>query len=69
MHVSDNISPNYFLEWKIFQINIVEKIKIHILFSETSPQKSCRLWDSVKKFGGAIEAADDNMTAGYMLDK
>jgi hypothetical protein len=23
-------------------------------------RKSCRLWDSVEKFGGAREAADDN---------
>jgi hypothetical protein len=38
-----------FLEWKIFQTKTVEKIKTHILRSETFFLKSCRLWDNVKK--------------------
>ena len=34
----------------------VEKIKTHILCPIPLFRKSCRLWDSVEKFGGAREA-------------
>ena len=57
----------FFLEWEMFQIKVVEKIKTHILFSVTFFRKSCRLWDNVEKCGWAREAADDNMAARYTL--
>ena len=58
----------FFLEWEIFQIKFVEKIQTHVLCSVTFfSQKSCRLWDNVEKFG-AIEAANDNTEACWILD-
>jgi hypothetical protein len=42
----------FFLEWGMFQIKVVEKIKTHVLFSVTFFsffRKSRRLWDNVKK--------------------
>jgi hypothetical protein len=33
----------FFLEWEIFQINVVEKIKIHILRPVTFSRKSFRI--------------------------
>ena len=51
----------FFLERKMFQIKIAQKIKTHILCSITSSRKSCRLRDNVEKYGGSREAADDNI--------
>ena len=51
----------------MFQVNVVEKIKIHVLRSVTFFRKSCRLWDNVEKSGGAREAADGNMAAHGIL--
>ena len=47
----------------MFQIKVVEKIETHILHSVTFffSRVSCNLWGNVKKWGGAREAADDNM--------
>jgi hypothetical protein len=40
----------FFLEWEMFQTQVVEKIKTHILCSIIfSPRKSCILWDNVEK--------------------
>ena len=40
-----------FLEWEMFQTNVVEKIKTHILYSVTlPPPKIMRLWDNVEKY-------------------
>ena len=57
------------LEWEMFQTEVVEKIKTHILYSVTFSQKSYRLWDNVEKYGGAIEAADNMAHAHCILDK
>ena len=53
----------HFLEWKMFQTKVVEKIKTHILYSIPlfSPLKSCRLWDNVEKCCRAGQATDDNI--------
>jgi hypothetical protein len=59
----------FFLEWEMFQIKSVEKIKIQILCSMSFFRKSCRSWGNVEKFDGAREAADGNMTTRYMLDE
>ena len=40
----------FFLEWEIFQTNVVEEIKTHILCSVNLFRKSCPLWDNVEKF-------------------
>jgi hypothetical protein len=46
----------------MFQTNVVEKIKIHILWSITLLRKSCCLRDSVENAVKARQAADDNIT-------
>jgi len=50
-----------FLEWKIFQTEVAEKIKMHILCAVTFSRKSCRFWDNEEKYGRAGQATDDNM--------
>ena len=46
-----------FLEWEMFQINVVEKIETHILYTVTFCfRKLCHLWDNVTKFGGTRRA-------------
>jgi hypothetical protein len=49
---------DFFLEWEIFQIKVVEEIKTHILCLVKIFQKFCRLLDNVEKFGGAREDVD-----------
>jgi hypothetical protein len=59
----------FLLEWEMFQTNVVQKIKTHILCSVTFFRKSCPLWDNVWKYFRAGQATDDNMThAHYVLD-
>ena len=53
----------------MFQINVVEKIKTHILCSVTFSRKSYFLSDNVETFGGASNAADNMAPARGMLDK
>jgi hypothetical protein len=53
----------------MFQVTIVEKIKIHILLSIIFFPKSCRLWNNVKKFSVAGEAGDESTVASCKLDK
>jgi len=40
----------FFLEWKMFQTKVVEKIKTHILCPITFCRISYRLWDNAKNF-------------------
>ena len=42
----------FFLGWEMLQIEVVEKIKIHVLCSVAFFRESCRLWDIVETFGG-----------------
>ena len=59
---------NFFLEWEMFRMEIVEKIKTHISRSVTFYCKSCRLWENVEKYGGAREDADNMAPArGIMI--
>ena len=59
----------FFIEWEMFQVKVVEKIKTHILYSVTFSLKSCRLWDNVEKCGREGDATDDNTAhALCMLD-
>ena len=51
-----------FLQWEMFQMRVVEKIKLHILRSTIFfLRKSCRLWDSVDKYCRSGEATGGNI--------
>jgi hypothetical protein len=45
----------------MFQINFVQRIKTHILCSETFSRKSCRLRNNVEKHGRDRQATDDHI--------
>jgi hypothetical protein len=49
MHIYDNISHRFILEWELFWIKIVDEIKTYILCPMTLFRKSYRLWDNVEK--------------------
>ena len=57
-----------FLEWEMFQIKVIEKIK-HILYSVTFSRKSCRLWHNVEKYFSVRDASDNMAHTIFMLDK
>jgi hypothetical protein len=58
----------FFLEWKMFQAEVVEKLETHILCSVTFFfRKSCRLWDNVEKCGRPGQATDDNMAHAHCM--
>jgi len=60
---------HFFLEWKMFQTQVVENTESHILRWVTFFRKSYRLWDNVEKLWKAGQATDDNMVhVHYMLD-
>jgi hypothetical protein len=52
----------------MFQMNVVEKIKTHILCPvNIFFRKSCRLWDNAEKYCRAGQATDDNMAHAYFM--
>jgi hypothetical protein len=51
----------FFSDWEMFQTVVVEKIKICIC-TIAFFRKSCRLWDSVRKYCRVGQATDDNRT-------
>jgi hypothetical protein len=51
----------FVLKWEMFQTEVVDKIKTHILCSISFPRKSCRLWDNVEQYGRARQATDDTI--------
>jgi hypothetical protein len=57
----------FFLEWEVFQMKVVDKIKIHILHSIIVFRKSPRLWDNIEIFGGVTEDTVGNMAARRVL--
>ena len=60
----------FFLEWEMFQTKVVEKIKPHILCSVTFIfRRSCRLWDSVRKYCRAGQTIIDNMAHAFWIPK
>jgi hypothetical protein len=60
---------HFFLEWGMFQANVVEEIRTHILFLILFFRKSCRVCDNVEKYCTAVQATDDNTThAHFILD-
>ena len=42
------LSPTILLKMKLFQTNVVQKFKTHILGSIFFPRKSCRFYNNVK---------------------
>jgi hypothetical protein len=50
----------FFLEWEIFQIKVVEEIKTHFMLSNFFC-KSCHLWENGEKCGRAVQATDDSI--------
>ena len=50
----------FFSEWEMFEKNVVEEIKTHILYSVTFFLKTYRFWDNVEKYGRTGQATDDN---------
>jgi hypothetical protein len=52
---------DFFLEWRMFQTTVVEKITTYVLCSITVSGKSCRLWDNVEKYSRAGQVTDDSM--------
>ena len=43
---------DFFLQWEVFQIKVVEKVKTHILCSVTFFRKLWRLWDKAENVEG-----------------
>jgi len=59
----------FFLEWNIFQINVVEQTKIHILCSVTLFRNFFHLQDNVEKYYRAEQVTHNNMAHAHcMLD-
>jgi hypothetical protein len=67
-HFSQHFAA-FFLEWEMFQINIVENIKTNPLCSAAFSGKSYRLWHNVEKFSGAREDAENMAPTHGILDK
>jgi len=60
---------HFFLEWEMFQTNVVEDVKTHILCSKAFFRELCRLWDNTEKYCRARQATDYNMAHAHcMLD-
>ena len=57
----------FFLEWEMFQTNVVEIIKTHILCSATFFFKSCLLWDNVEEYCREGQATDGNMEHAHCM--
>ena len=49
----------FFVEWEMFQIKVLGKIKAHFLRSITFSRKSWCLWVNVEKYGGTREDTND----------
>jgi hypothetical protein len=49
----------FFLEWEVFQTEVVDETKIHFTFNNFF-WKSCHLRDNVKKYGGVGQVTDDS---------
>ena len=59
---------HFFLEWEMFQSNVVEKIKTHILFSVKSFRKPHPLWDNLENIVERSKPHDIMAHAHFMLD-
>ena len=72
LHMTTNIYfgsnlAHFFLEWEMFQINVAEKIKTHILCSTLFLNRA--VYENVEKYCRARQATDDNTAHAHcMLD-
>jgi hypothetical protein len=55
VHIWQNLAK-LFLEWEMFQTEVVEKYKTHIICLIYFSRKSCRVWDNVEECGRADQA-------------
>ena len=56
----------------MFQEEVLQTIKSHILCSKTSSQKLCHLWGNMEKYGTARQATNASYNAAHaqcMVDK
>ena len=67
-HLQQHLAK-FFSEREIFQTNVVDKIKTHILWSPTFSRKSCHLRHHVEKYGKSRVVADYMAHARYMVYK
>jgi len=51
----------------MFQTNVLEKIKIYILYSVTFTRKSYPLRDNVEKYNRSRQVTDDNMGHAFCM--
>ena len=51
---------HFFKEWEMFQTEVVDKIKTHVVFNNCF-WNSCHLWYNMEKYCRAREATDDSM--------
>jgi hypothetical protein len=61
------ISRSIFLEWKVFQRKVVEKLETQTLCSITIFLNPFLLWDNVEKCCRAGQATDDNMAHAHCV--
>ena len=59
--------PQFFLEWEMFQTDVVEKTTTHILCSTFFFRKPCRLWDNVEKCSRVGQATGDDMVHAHFM--
>jgi len=64
---SSSYLAHLFLEWKMFQTKVAEKIRTNILFLTRFFRKSRRLWDNVEKYRSDGLATDNNMAQAYCM--
>ena len=57
---------HFFLEWEMFQTEVVKEIKTHFVFN-TFFRKSSILWNNVEKYCGSGQATDDNVARAHYL--
>jgi hypothetical protein len=58
----------FFLDWKIFQVKVVENLETHILYSTIFFfRKSFHLWYNVEKYYRMGKAADGNMAHAHCM--
>jgi hypothetical protein len=51
----------FFLEWEIFEMKVLEKTKTDVLCSISFSNKSCRFWDNVENYIGIRETTEKNI--------
>ena len=57
----------FFLEWEMFQLIVIEKLKRHI-FIFSRHFLNCVLWDNLEKYSRALQVTDENLAhAQWML--